>query len=127
MTLAQLLEKTEYEVLRGSADTEITEIVNDSRKVKEGDVVLIKSINSKAEVISVSKDGELTLKAGIMTVTAKEEDVYLLENEKPVLICKEYGKHGYLPRPAAVFIYHPAVLGHHGAVYLFLPYDGASG
>ncbi len=36
MTLAQLLEKTEYEVLCGSADTEITGIVNDSRKVKEG-------------------------------------------------------------------------------------------
>ena len=36
MTLAQLLEKTEYEVLSGSTDIEITQIVNDSRKVKKG-------------------------------------------------------------------------------------------
>ena len=36
MILAKLLEKTEYEVLRGSTDIEITEIVNDSRKVKKG-------------------------------------------------------------------------------------------
>ena len=36
MKLAELLEKTEYEVLRGSTDIEITEIVNDSRKVKKG-------------------------------------------------------------------------------------------
>ena len=53
-----------------------------SRKVRPGDVVLIRSINSKAEVLSVSKDGELSLKAGIMTVTAKEDYVFLLENEK---------------------------------------------
>ena len=36
MRLAQLLENIEYEVLCGSTDTEITEIVNDSRKVKKG-------------------------------------------------------------------------------------------
>ena len=36
MLLSKLLEKTEYEVLRGSVDIEITEIVNDSRKVKKG-------------------------------------------------------------------------------------------
>ena len=36
MTLAQLLEKVDYELLQGSADTEISAIVNDSRKVKAG-------------------------------------------------------------------------------------------
>ena len=36
MRLAQLLENIEYEVLCGSTDTEITEIVNDARKVKKG-------------------------------------------------------------------------------------------
>ena len=40
MILAQLLEKTEYELLCGSTQTEITEVVNDSRKVKEGCVFL---------------------------------------------------------------------------------------
>ncbi len=36
MTLKQLLEKVEYELLQGSAEIEITGIVNDSRKVSEG-------------------------------------------------------------------------------------------
>ena len=36
MTLAQLLEKTDYELLQGSAEIEISAIVNDSRKVKAG-------------------------------------------------------------------------------------------
>ena len=36
MTLAQLLEKVDYELLQGSADTEISAIINDSRKVKAG-------------------------------------------------------------------------------------------
>ena len=35
----------------------------------------------KAEVLSIDKDGNVTLKAGIMTVTAKEEELLLLENE----------------------------------------------
>ena len=36
MTLAQLLEKVDYELLQGSTDTEISAIVNDSRKVEAG-------------------------------------------------------------------------------------------
>ncbi|MBP3873524.1 MAG: UDP-N-acetylmuramoyl-L-alanyl-D-glutamate--2,6-diaminopimelate ligase [Lachnospiraceae bacterium] len=36
MTLTQLLEKVDYKVLQGSTDIEISEIVNDSRKVKAG-------------------------------------------------------------------------------------------
>ena len=54
-----------------------------SRAVKPGDVVEIRSMGVKAEVISVSPGGLLTLKAGIMTVTAKENEVYLLDNERP--------------------------------------------
>ncbi len=74
--------KSAGENIRPVTVSEAEESLVSSRRVKAGDVVLIRSINSKAEVLSVSKDGELTLKAGIMTVTAKEEDVYLLENEK---------------------------------------------
>lgn len=40
MKLAKLLEKLEYEVLKGSLDTEITELVYDSRKAVEGCVFL---------------------------------------------------------------------------------------
>lgn len=55
-----------------------------SRSVKPGDVVEIRSMGVKAEVLFVSPGGLLTLKAGIMTVTAKENEVYLLDNERPV-------------------------------------------
>ena len=53
-----------------------------ARPVKEGDVVLIKSMNKKAEVLKVSKDGTLQLRAGIINVNAAQDDVYLLEDEK---------------------------------------------
>ena len=53
-----------------------------ARPVKAGDTVQIRSMGMKAEVISVSKDLMLTLRAGIMTVNAAEEDVLLLEGEK---------------------------------------------
>ena len=36
MTLTQLLEKVDFELLQGSTDIEISGIVNDSRKVKAG-------------------------------------------------------------------------------------------
>ena len=53
-----------------------------SRPVKAGDIVLIKSMNRKAEVLSVSKDGTLQLRAGIININADQNDVYLLEDEK---------------------------------------------
>ncbi len=38
MRLDKLLERLEYQVVRGSAETEVTTLVNDSRKVEEGSV-----------------------------------------------------------------------------------------
>ena len=38
MKLSYLLEHLEYEVCQGSDDIEVTELINDSRKVKEGSV-----------------------------------------------------------------------------------------
>lgn len=61
---------------------ETVEDKSSSRPVKPGDVVLIKSMNIKATVISVSPDRILSLKAGIMNVSAKEDEVLLLEGEK---------------------------------------------
>jgi len=49
------------------------------RPVKPGDTVQIKSMGMKAEVISVSPDRVLTLRAGIMNVTAKEDEVLIIE------------------------------------------------
>ena len=68
------------ETLRPAPET--VEDKSSSRPVKPGDVVLIKSMNIKATVISVSTDRILSLKAGIMNVSAKEDEVLLLEGEK---------------------------------------------
>ena len=54
-----------------------------SRSVKAGDMVLIKSMNKKAEVISVSKDGNVQLRAGIININASQDELYLLEDEMP--------------------------------------------
>ena len=55
-----------------------------SRPVRPGDVVQIKSVGVKAEVISVSPDRVLTLRAGIMNVTAREDEVLLLDGETAI-------------------------------------------
>jgi len=52
-----------------------------SRPVRAGDTVEIIGIGTKAEVVSVSPDRVLTLKAGIMKITAREDEVRLLEGE----------------------------------------------
>ena len=53
-----------------------------ARPVVPGDTVEIKSMGMKAEVISVSPDRVLTLRAGIMNVSAKEDEVLLIEGQK---------------------------------------------
>ena len=55
-----------------------------ARPVRVGDTVQLRKMGDiKATVTAISADRTLTLRAGIMNVTAKEQDVYLLENEKP--------------------------------------------
>lgn len=70
------------DALKSSRDIEPKENKKSARPVKAGDTVEILSMGVKAEVISVSPDGSLELKAGIMTVKAKQDEVYLLEGEK---------------------------------------------
>ena len=53
-----------------------------SRPLKVGDTVQIKSMGMKATVLSISSDRVLSLRAGIMNVTAKEDEVLLLEGVK---------------------------------------------
>ncbi|MGN0982152.1 MAG: endonuclease MutS2, partial [Candidatus Limivicinus sp.] len=53
-----------------------------SRPVRVGDTVQIKSMGMKATVLAISPDRVLSLRAGIMNVTAKEDEVLLLEGEK---------------------------------------------
>ena len=52
-----------------------------AREIRVGDMVEIRSMGIHAEVISVSQDRTLTLKAGAMTVSARENEVYLLEGK----------------------------------------------
>ena len=54
-----------------------------ARPVRPGDTVRIKSMGMKATVVSKSNDGTLSLRAGIMNVSAKEDEVLLLEDEAP--------------------------------------------
>ncbi|MBQ3404047.1 MAG: endonuclease MutS2 [Oscillospiraceae bacterium] len=51
-----------------------------SRPPKAGDTVEILSIGTKAQVISVNQDGTLNLQAGIMKISAKAEEVRVVEN-----------------------------------------------
>ena len=68
--------------LREQEELPAQEVQKSSRKLQAGDTVRIKAMGVKAEVVSVNKDGTVTLKAGIMNVTAREDEVLLLEGEK---------------------------------------------
>lgn len=50
-----------------------------SRAIKAGDTVEILKFGTRATVLSINKDGTYELQAGIMKVTAKPEEVYLIE------------------------------------------------
>ena len=52
-----------------------------SRAIRVGDTVELVKLGTRASVLAINKDGTYRLQAGIMKVTAKPEEVYLLENE----------------------------------------------
>ena len=52
-----------------------------TRAIREGDTVELVKLGTKATVLAINKDGSYRLRAGIMQVTAKPDEVYLLENE----------------------------------------------
>ena len=54
-----------------------------SRAIRVGDTVELLKLGSKASVLAINKDGSYQLQAGIMKVTAKPDEVYLLEHENP--------------------------------------------
>lgn len=53
------------------------------RAVLVGDTVELLKLGTKASVIAINKDGTYELQAGIMKLTVKPSEVYLLENENP--------------------------------------------
>ena len=53
------------------------------RQVKIGDTVELLKLGTKASVLAINKDGSYQLQAGILKLTAKPDEVYLLEQENP--------------------------------------------
>ena len=68
--------------IKAAKPEELKEEKRSSREARAGDTVEIISMGVKAEVIDVNPDGTLNLKAGIMTVKAKQSEVYLLEGHE---------------------------------------------
>ena len=54
-----------------------------SRGILVGDTVELLKLGTKASVIAINKDGSYQLQAGIMKLSAKPDEVYLLEHENP--------------------------------------------
>ena len=61
-----------------------------TRGILVGDTVELLKLGTKASVIAINKDGTYQLQAGILKMTAKADEIYLLENENPY---KEKGGH----------------------------------
>lgn len=55
--------------------------VKPTRKIIVGDTVELVKLGTKASVIAINKDGTYELQAGILKLSAKENEIYLLENE----------------------------------------------
>lgn len=53
-----------------------------SRPIQKGDLVEFPGVGQPAEVISVGKDGTLQLKAGVLKMKAKAEEVRLIEDDE---------------------------------------------
>lgn len=60
---------------------EVREQKKSARPARVGDVVELLSMGVKANVIAIDDDRNLTLQAGIMKVNAREDEVYVLEQQ----------------------------------------------
>ena len=63
-----------------------------ARPVEVGDTVEILSMGVKATVTAIAPNRTLTLRAGIMNVTAKESEVYLLPDQQKVKVVTSSGQ-----------------------------------
>ncbi len=54
-----------------------------ARAVLVGDTVELLKLGTKASVIAINKDGSFQLQAGVLKMTAKPDEVYLLESHNP--------------------------------------------
>ena len=54
-----------------------------TRGILVGDTVELLKLGTKASVIAINKDGTYQLQAGILKLSARADEIYLLENENP--------------------------------------------
>ena len=54
-----------------------------TRGILVGDTVELLKLGTKASVIAINKDGTYQLQAGILKMTVKADEIYLLENDNP--------------------------------------------
>ena len=54
-----------------------------SRDILVGDTVELLKLGTKASVLAINKDGTYQLQAGILKMTAKKDEIYLLEQHDP--------------------------------------------
>ena len=78
--LRRTLNEAEEAVSRRDARQE--PIPKPSRPIRAGDLVEIPGVKTPAEVVSVGKDGTLQLKAGILQMKAKVDEVRLIEDDE---------------------------------------------
>ena len=64
-----------------------------TRGVLVGDTVELLKLGTKASVIAINKDGTYQLQAGILKMTARADEIYLLEQDNPYKQKKERPKH----------------------------------
>ncbi len=63
------------------------------RGILVGDTVELLKLGTKASVIAINKDGTYQLQAGILKLSAKADEIYLLENENPYTVKGARPKH----------------------------------
>ena len=63
-----------------------------TRAIRVGDTVELIKLGSKASVLAINKDGSYQLQAGIMKITAKAGEVYLLEEQQSATVKKVIDK-----------------------------------
>ncbi len=61
-----------------------------TRAIMVGDTVELLKLGTKASVLAINKDGSYQLQAGVLKLSAKADEVYLLEQENPY---KQKGGH----------------------------------
>ena len=66
-----------------SSQKNIADRPKPTRDIIIGDTVELLKLGTKASVIAINKDGSYLLQAGVLKLSAKPEEVYLLEHQNP--------------------------------------------